>query len=177
MLKAIKLRIYPNVQQTFKIDTNFSLTRFVYNQMLNMQKERHANGGKFVNAFCMNNLLPQLKREYLFLKDAESTSLQVANRDLADAFTRFFKHQTGFPKFKSRKHPKQSFQSKNVNNNVQIIDEKRIKLPKLGVLKFKGREPFGKIKSVTVRKSSRCSHISARGTVNNCLKSIPRTRV
>ena len=61
--------------------------------MLNMQIERRKNNpeAKFVNAFGMNNLLKQLKVEYPWLKQAESTALQSANRNLADAFQRFLK--------------------------------------------------------------------------------------
>ncbi|MEN3249448.1 transposase, partial [Fructilactobacillus sanfranciscensis] len=92
-------------------------------QMLNMQIERQKNNpeAKFVNAFGMNNLLKRLKEEYPWLKQAESTSLQSANRNLADAFQRFFKGQNKFPHFKSRKYA-QSYNSKCVNHNIKVID-------------------------------------------------------
>lgn len=147
------MRIYPNSAQQDRLTQTFGCVRFVWNQMLNMQIERRKNNpeAKFVNAFGMNNLLKALKIEYPWLKEAESTALQSANRNLADAFDRFFKGQNRFPRFKSRRYA-QSYNSKCVNNNIQVIDHHHIKLPKLGIVYFRaGRLPLGKIKNVTVR--------------------------
>ena len=53
----------------------------------------------------MDVMLKALKIEYPWLKQAESTSLQRVNRDLDDAFQRFFNHslQNGFPRLNQRK--------------------------------------------------------------------------
>ncbi|KRN93965.1 transposase, IS605 OrfB family [Pediococcus stilesii] len=157
ILKGIKVRIYPNQNQQNKIRANFGYTRFVWNQMLNMMITRYENNpeAKFLSVFTLNNLLPALKLEYPWLKDAESTSLQVVNHDLIEAYKKFFKEHQGFPKFKSSKCPKQSYQSKAVNHNIFVIDNRHLKLPKLGVLRFKsGKKITGKIKNVTIRLSS-----------------------
>ena len=155
-LKGIKLRIYPNLEQQDKIIANFGYNRFVWNQMLDMMIQRYENNHKapFLNAFALNNLLKQLKFENPFLKDAESTSLQNTNRDLIEAYKKFFREHKGFPKFKSRKFPKQSYQSNYVNRNIQQIGNK-LRLPKLGLIKFKcGRKIEGKIKNATIRLSA-----------------------
>ena len=152
-LKAIKCRIYPNQAQQDKIIANFGYTRFVWNQLLAMQNERYANGGKFVNEFGMNYLIKELKREHPFLKQAESTSLLHVSRDLSHAFQKLFKEHLGQPKFKSRKYPKQSYQCNSVNHNIQVIG-KSLKLPKLGKITFKsGLITIGAIKNVTIKKS------------------------
>lgn len=98
VLKAVKMRIYPNSEQRDRLMQTFGCARFVWNQMLNMQIEQRKNNpdAKFVNAFGMNNLLKRLKEEYPWLKQAESTSLQSTNRNLADAFQRFFKDKISF---------------------------------------------------------------------------------
>ena len=154
-LRAIKTRIYPNLMQRDKIISNFGCCRFVWNQLLNMQIERYNNGGSYVNEFGMNYLIKCLKQEYPFLKQAESTSLLRVSRDLNQAFQKLFKEHVGYPKFKSRKFPKQSYQSNSVNHNIQQIGRCTIKLPKLGELRFKsGRQITGKIKNVTIRLSS-----------------------
>ena len=90
--------------------------------MLAMQKERHDNepSAPYLSAFSMNYLFKQLKREYPWLKDADSTALTGTPENLHKAYTRFFKGQTRFPKFKSKKH-EQSYISKCVNNNIVII--------------------------------------------------------
>lgn len=155
-LKGIKIRIYPNLEQQDKIIANFGYNRFVWNQMLDMMIQRYENNPKapFLNTFALNNLLKQLKIENTFLKDAESTSLQNTNRDLIEAYKKFFREHKGFPKFKSRKFPKQSYQSNYVNRNIQQIGNK-LRLPKLGLIKFKcGRKIEGKIKNATIRLST-----------------------
>ena len=153
-LKGIKLRIYPNREQQLEIKLNFGYNRFVWNKMLNMMIERYRNNPEapFLNAFALNNLLPALKTEYPWLKEAESTSLQATNHDLVEAYRKFFRARQGFPKFKSRKFPKQSYTSRNV---IRLMDTNHIKIPKLGVARFKsGQKLTGKIKNVTIRLSS-----------------------
>ena len=155
-LKGIKLRIYPNLEQQDKIIANFGYNRFVWNQMLDMMIQRYENNHKapFLNAFALNNLLKQLKSENPFLKEAESTSLQNTNHDLIEAYKKFFREHKGFPKFKSRKFPKQSYQSNSVNRNIQQVGN-QLRLPKLGLIKFKcGRKIEGKIKNATIRLSA-----------------------
>ena len=153
-LRAIKSRVYPSIEQQYRIINNFGCCRFVWNKLLDMQIERYQNGGSYVNDIGMNYLIKCLKQEYPFLKKAESTSLQHVSRDLNSAFQKLFKEHAGHPKFKSRKFPKQSYQSSN-NNNIYQFSEHRLKLPKLGTVYFRsGRQITGKIKNVTIRLSS-----------------------
>ena len=175
-LKGIKLRIYPNLEQQDKIIANFGYNRFVWNQMLDMMIQRYENNHEapFLNAFALNNLLKQLKVENPFLKEAESTSLQNTNHDLIEAYKKFFREHKGFPKFKSRKFIKQSYQSNSVNRNIQQIGN-RIRLPKLGLIKFKcGRKIEGKIKNVTIRLSA-TGKFYAILLVDTEIKELPKT--
>jgi len=153
-LKGVKFRIYPNQEQQLKIKLNFGYNRFVWNHMLDMMIQRYDNNPEapFLNAFALNNLLPALKIEYPWLKEAESTSLQATNHDLVEAYKKFFREHTGFPKFKSRKFPKQSYRS---SMRIKLLDNHHLKLPKLGNIYFRsGRQITGKIKNVTIRLSS-----------------------
>lgn len=119
-----------------------------------MQIKRCENGGSYLNEFAMNYLIKQLKQEYPFLKQAESTSLLHISRDLSHAYQKLFKEHHGFPKFKSRKFPKQSYQSNFVTKNIGQVGN-HLKLPKFGTMKFKcGRKIEGIIKNVTVRLSA-----------------------
>lgn len=173
-LKGIKMRIYPNQEQQLKIKLNFGYNRFVWNQMLNMMITRYENNpeAQFLNAFALNNLLPALKTEYPWLKDAESTSLQSTNHNLVEAYKKFFKQHKGFPKFKSRRTPKQSYTSK---MGVKVIDNKQIKLPKLGLMPFKsGRQVTGKVKNATIRLSA-TGKFYAIVLVENEMPKLPKT--
>ncbi len=102
--------------------------------MLNMAKARYKNNpsSKFVNEYGMNYLVKQLKQEYPFLKDSDSSSLQVSNHNLSQAFKMLFKHQGGYPRFKSRHSAKQSYTGKAI---CKVIAKRRVKLPKLGSIR------------------------------------------
>lgn len=154
MLKTIKLRIYPNQTQREQIDVNINHCRFIWNLMLEMQFNRYKNNKntKFVNGYEMNLLLPYLKKEYIWLKEADSTSLQETNTQLETAYKRFFKKLSGYPRFKSRRYGRKSYTTK---MGMKFIDGHHLKLTKLGNVYFKTKSiPEGKIKRVTVSISS-----------------------
>lgn len=133
-IKGIKLRLYPNETQKDKLLQMFGNDRFVWNQMLAMAKQRYQNNpsSNFVNEYGMNYLVKQLKAEYPFLKDSDSSSLIVSNHNLAQAFKMLFKHQGGYPKFKSRHSAKQSYTGR---ATCKLIAKRRIKLAKLGSIR------------------------------------------
>ncbi|MCQ6360735.1 transposase, partial [Bacillus cereus] len=65
----------------------------------------------------------------------------------------FFKKQNDLPRFKSKQNKIQSYTTKQTNGNIAVIDN-RIKLPKLGIVKFaKSREVKGRMLSATVRRN------------------------
>ncbi|GFH41261.1 transposase [Pseudolactococcus insecticola] len=150
-LKAFKLRLYPNASQREQIDITINHSRYVWNEMLEMQKARYKNNknAKFINTFGMNSLLTVLKQELKWLNEADSTALQETNQQLNDAYKRFFKKLGGHPHFKSRKFGRKSYTTK---MGMSLIDDKHLKLAKLGAVYFKAKAiPNGKIKRVTVR--------------------------
>ena len=154
--RGFRIRLYPNDAQKQQIAVSFGCSRWLWNNMLAMQKERHDNepSAPYLSAFSMNYLLKQLKREYPWLKDADSTALTGITENLYNAYTRFFRGQSRFPKFKSKKH-EQSYISKCVNNNIVIIDAHHIRIPKLGSVYFKaGKLPHGRICSITIRQKA-----------------------
>ena len=134
MIKGIKLRLYPSAKQRDQLLQMFGNDRFIWNQMLAMAKARYKNNpsSKFVNGYGMNYLLPRLKQEYPFLKESDSKSLQVSNHNLAQAFKMLFKHQGGYPRFKSRHSAKQSYTGR---STCKVIAKRRVQLPKLGSIK------------------------------------------
>lgn len=133
-IKGIKLRLYPNETQKDKLLQMFGNDRFVWNQMLAMAKQRYQNNpnSQFVNGYQMDALLKQLKQEYPFLKDSDSTSLQIVNHNLDQAFKMLFKHRGGYPRFKNRHTTRQSYTGK---ARISVIAKRYIKLPKLGIIK------------------------------------------
>ena len=133
-IKGVKLRLYPNETQKDKLWQMFGNDRFVWNQMLGMAKQRYQNNpnSQFVNGYQMDALLKQLKQEYPFLKESDSTSLQIVDHNLDQAFKILFKHRGGYPRFKSRRTAKQSYTGK---SKISVIAKRYLKLPKLGIVK------------------------------------------
>ncbi|MGP4070915.1 RNA-guided endonuclease TnpB family protein, partial [Halobacillus sp. B29] len=109
--------------------------------------------GKGLSYSTCSKQLPKLKREFLWLKEVDSTAIQTSVKHLSDAYKRFFKKQNQAPRFKSKKNSVQSYTTKCTNGNIAIQDRK-IKLPKLGLVRFaKSREVKGRILSATVRRN------------------------
>ncbi|HEY9129714.1 MAG TPA: RNA-guided endonuclease TnpB family protein [Sulfurovum sp.] len=128
MLKAYKYRIYPTKEQIKLIEKHFGSTRFLYNYFLEYRQKEYAKGNKKVGYMVTQGELTKLKQleEYVWLNECGSQSLQMALRDLDSAYSRFFKKQGGYPKFKSKKHTAQSFTAP---QNIKVANN-RVYLPK-----------------------------------------------
>ena len=153
MLQAYKYRMYPTQTQIPLLMSHIHACRFVYNHSLEQQIRAYEQNGKRLSCFDLNNQLPALKMEYPWLADVNSQSLQYANQNLDNAFTRFFREKKGFPKFKSKKNPVQSFQ---VPQHYRVdFESNRVKLPKIGDVKTVIHRTFvGKMKYATVSVTS-----------------------
>ncbi|MFS0775694.1 IS200/IS605 family element RNA-guided endonuclease TnpB [Neobacillus sp. 3P2-tot-E-2] len=169
--KAYKFRLYPNKKQTEQINKTIGCSRFVFNFFLGKQKEKESywyiveemvqKGQLSVNKWkgqCLKKFetikaLPELKKQYSFLKEVDSIALQKSVEILADAFDRYYKKQNKHPRFKSKKNPVQAYTTKHTNGNIMVMDNK-IKLPKLGLVRFaRSREVKGRIVSATIRRN------------------------
>ena len=111
MIKGIKIRLYPTKAQEELMWKHVYASRYIYNYMLALQNDRYENDEKHLSAFGMCKLLAPLKKQdgFEWLKDVSSHTLHRSCADLDSAFLRFFKKQSGHPKFKSRKKAKNSF--------------------------------------------------------------------
>lgn len=102
--KAYKYRLYPTPEQEQFFAHHFGCTRFVYNYLLNVFQQT----GKYSQA-RYKALLPQLKKQFDWLKFPNSQSLQSTVDDLGNAIWRWRKKLGKAPTFK-RKHAKNSFE-------------------------------------------------------------------
>ena len=152
VMKAYKYRIYPNKEQEVLINKTFGCCRYVFNRYLDEWNNQYENYGKGLTYNKCSSSLTNLKKELKWLKEVDSHALQNSLKDLSDGFSRFFKKQNQHPIFK-KKGSKESFTSQNCNNSIYLVDNKHLKLPKLGSMKFKNsRELEGKIISATISK-------------------------
>lgn len=153
MQKAYKFRIYPNKEQQIQIAKTFGCSRFVYNHFLDKRIKAYEENKETLSYSKCSSLLTELKTEKEWLKEVDKFSLQNSLKDLDRAYQKFFKEKTGFPKFKSKRNNRQSYRTNFTNGNIEIKDNK-IKLPKLGWIRFaKSREVEGRILNVTVRRN------------------------
>ena len=77
------------------------------------------------------------KKEYPWLKEADSLALANVQRNLEGAFRKFFREpKVGFPNYKSKKHSRKSYTTNMVNGNI-CLQEKSLKLPKMTPIKIK----------------------------------------
>jgi len=156
MHKAYSFRLYPTKEQEQQIRRTTGCCRFVYNHFLARRKDAYERDGTTLNQYACMRELPALKEQFPWLREVDSTALQRTVEELDDAFQRFFREKKGYPRFKSKKHPKQSYTSKRNGKDDDKatirIEGNRIRLPKVGWVRFaKSREVQGRILSATVR--------------------------
>ncbi|MFE1626665.1 IS200/IS605 family element RNA-guided endonuclease TnpB [Brevibacillus reuszeri] len=150
MHRAYKFRLYPNKEQTILINKTIGCIRFVFNHFLAKRMEAYEQEKKTLTYNDCSAMLTRLKKEIEWLRKVDSTALQSTLKDLDSAYKKFFKEKKGYPQFKSKKNPKQSYTCK---MNIKVKGN-RIKLPKLGWVKFaKSREVEGRILSATIRRN------------------------
>ena len=156
MNSAIKYRLYPTSEQKIMFAKTFGCCRKVYNLMLSEKIESYKTTGKFVAVTPA-----KYKKDFPYLKEVDSLALANVQLNLQSAFRNHFdrnrRKKTGFPKFKSAKHSRKSYTTNNQNGTVAIIDNRYIRLPKIGKVKAVIHRVPGtdwKLKSATVSCSS-----------------------
>jgi len=149
--KAYKYRIYPNKVQQELLEKHFGCVRFCFNRGLDKKIKAYQQDKKRLSCFDLINELAKLKKEKEFewLNEVNSQSLQMALRNLDNAFTNFFRKQNKFPNFKSKKHNINSFQ---IPQHLKLSD--KLDIPKIkGIKIIQHRKLEGKIKTATVSKT------------------------
>lgn len=106
MLRAVKIRLYPNKTQEQTLNKVLGCYRFVYNQML-AQKQKAYKADKTnlkvtdLSKWFHGTLLKD--EQYAWLKEQNTKVMKQAIRQMDGAYQKFFKQHNGFPKFKSKK--------------------------------------------------------------------------
>ncbi|BDP51598.1 transposase (plasmid) [Enterococcus faecium] len=156
-LKAYKFRIYPTEEQEIFFAKSFGCVRKVYNLMLDDRKKAYEEVKNDSSKKMTFPTPAKYKKEFPFLKEIDSVALANAQLNLDKAYKNFFRDKSvGFPRFKSKKNPVQSYTTNNQNGTVALIDSKFIKVPKLkSLVRIKlHRQPKGIIKSATISRHS-----------------------
>ena len=106
MLRAIKVRLYPNKEQEQTLNKTLGCYRFIYNHMLALKKEAYKRdktnlGLCELSKYFHGTLLKD--EQYAWLKEEHTNVMKQSIRQMLSAYNNFFKQHKGFPKFKSKK--------------------------------------------------------------------------
>jgi len=154
MYKAYKYRINPTELQKELIAKHIGSARLMYNLALETKNMVYAMSRISLSPFDLMKQMPELKKEYPWLKEINSQTLQQSIHNMDSAFKHFFKGG-GFPKFKSKHRGNQSFR---IPQNVVLdVENSELIIPKFkkkGISIVLHRELKGIIRSATISKTS-----------------------
>ena len=131
MLRAIKIRLYPNKTQEQTLNKVLGCYRFVYNQMLALKQETY-NRNKSSLGLCElskyfhGTLLKD--EQYAWLKEQNTKVMKQAIRQMLSAYDRFFKQHNGFPKFKTKKDKQSALFPKDAISKQNTFETRHISL-------------------------------------------------
>lgn len=157
---GLKVRVFPNNEQKRIIKLNSDASRFIYNQMVGIDKELYILSKIGIKIALVSDRISQLRKRktvrqlsnhFIFLNDSEidSQAKAAAITNYNKAWKQFRKvHKTGTPKF-HKKNYTQTYQTNGhycnkdkvatmFKGNLCFVDQNHVKLPKLGVLKVSG---------------------------------------
>ena len=141
LLKSFKTEINPTEEQKARIRKTIGTCRYVYNFYLGHNKALHDNGEKFMTgksfSLWLNNEYIPDNPDKTWIREVYSKAVKKSIEDGCTAFTRFFKHQSDFPKFK--KKGKSDVKMYFVRNNPKDCqcERHRLKIPTLGWVRIK----------------------------------------
>ena len=141
MPKSFKTEIHPTEEQKARIRRTIGTCRYVYNFYLGHNKALHDNGEKFMTgkdfSLWLNNEYIPDNPDKTWIREVYSKAVKKSIEDGCTAFTRFFKHQSDFPKFK--KKGKSDVKMYFVRNNPKDCqcERHRLKIPTLGWVRIK----------------------------------------
>ena len=141
MLRAIKVRLYPNKEQEQTLNKTLGCYRFVYNHMLALKQEAYNRdktnlGLCELSKYLFGTLLKD--EQYAWLKEVNTKVTHEAIRQMLSAYNNFFKQHKGFPKFKSKKDKQSALFSLQAISRCNTFETRHISLTKpLKNIKFR----------------------------------------
>jgi len=179
--RALKLRIYPTKEQEILINKTFGCCRQIYNNRLFERNEFYQNVIKNESDKNKQKELwkkahfsteKEMKAKFPYMTEVSAQALCSATMFAEVAYKNFFSSikgnragaKVGKPKFKSKKSNDFSYRECNPSEKALNWNERKVKVPKLGEVKFrhsgnkKGKLDFFlrgevELKSITIRKN------------------------
>lgn len=137
--------LLPNNKQNTKLFQYAGSARFAYNWAIAKERDNYADGEKFLSDYDLRKEFTQLKKqdEYEWLNSVSNNVTKQAIKDACDAYKKFFKQQSQFPKFKSKRKSRPGF----YQDNVKIkFSDTHVKLEGIAKSKKQNHQKFNWIK-------------------------------
>ena len=180
LIRSFKTEIYPNEKQKVKINQTIGTCRYIYNFYLVQnrkfyEKEKKFVTGKEFSVWLNNEYLPE-NPDKNWIREVSSKSVKQSIENACTAFTRFFNHQSGFPKFKKKE--KSDVKMYFVRNNPTdcLCERHRIKIPTLGWVRIKEKGYLPTTKDGWVIRSGTISRKAGRYYVSVLVK-LPDSKI
>ena len=138
MKSVIKVKIYARRTKTQLLRQSLGNSRFVWNKLLEKEKERYEKEKKFIFYAEMCREITKMREEYPFLKKTSIRNLQQMARKLEVSLKKFLRYKNegvGFPKFKKKSR----------HEGILIyprdfrFEGKKLYLPKIGWVSIKDK--------------------------------------
>lgn len=141
MQKSFKTEINPTDEQKLKIRRTIGTCRYVYNFYLDQNRKRYEKGEKFMSGksfsvWLNNEYLPQ-NPEYAWIKEVSSKSVKRSLENACTAFSRFFKGQSHFPRYKKKNKSNVKMYFVKNNRTDCFCERHRVNIPTLGWVRIK----------------------------------------
>lgn len=146
MLRAVKIRLYPNVIQATQINMLLGCYRVVYNQCLNRKIQSYEENKISENRTTLSHFIHHelLKDDnFVWLREQNTKVLKQAVNDMLSAYKNFFERHTGYPRFKSKKDNKQSCRFElGAISKRNVYTDYKLSLANIRNVKFRCNEKY-----------------------------------
>lgn len=150
MIRGLKIQLKPNNKQSTKLFQSAGVSRFAYNWTIGKQQDNYTlkgtgGNGKFINEKDLRKEFTKLKQtdEYKWLNDYSNNITKQAIKDACEAYQKFFKGLSKFPKFKNKKRSNPKFY---VDTDKIQFNGTHVKLEKLAASKKKSKQKLNWIR-------------------------------
>lgn len=172
-----KIEIRPNKKQQEIINKSCGVSRFAYNYALKKyeliyKKHKEDKNNPKPNIYEIKKEFNKIKEsEFPWIYECPKDANQQPFTNLKNAFTKFFKGKSKYPKLKKKKHNESFY----ISNDQFKLNEKEVTLPLIGKVKMREKLRFnGKICNATISKIANKFYISINVELN---KDYKRTRI
>ena len=170
-MRTCKYKIKPTKEQEVLIEKHLWCCRFVWNKYLGERKKAYEEQWKSLSYYDNAKSLTHLKKELTWLKEVNAQSLQATLKNLSSAYDRFFKQTSKFPRFKSKRNPKNWF---HIPQCVKLRG-KRLIIPKFQewIKVILHRPLLWNIRNATITKDNTWYYVAI--TCENTIDKLPKT--